>query len=136
MRGAQQERTVFTGFGPAVSKTAMKRMSEQMRSWRLHRRTTASERDLARWINPIVSGWMNYYAGSTGRSFIRCCGPHQRLPGALDEEEIQAAEDLQEGPRGLGPGHPPIPALLRAQAVGFPSSDGEVEKSPVTGDRR
>ncbi|MGV9386727.1 group II intron reverse transcriptase/maturase [Nonomuraea sp. NPDC003707] len=53
--------TVFTGFGPAVSKTAMKRMSEQVRSWRLHRRTTASEQDLARWINPIVSGWMNYY---------------------------------------------------------------------------
>ena len=32
-----------------------------MRSWRLHRRTTLSERDLARWINPVVAGWMNYY---------------------------------------------------------------------------
>jgi RNA-directed DNA polymerase len=52
---------VFTGFGPAVSKAALNRMSQQVRSWRLHRYTTFSERDLARWINPIVSGWMNYY---------------------------------------------------------------------------
>ncbi len=58
---------VFTGFGPAVSKTALKRMSHQVRSWRLHRRTTLTEQDLARWLNPIVSGWMNYY-GSFYRS--------------------------------------------------------------------
>ncbi|GAA1749141.1 hypothetical protein GCM10009834_02430 [Streptomonospora arabica] len=32
-----------------------------MWSWRLHRRTTLTEQDLARAINPIVSGWMNYY---------------------------------------------------------------------------
>jgi RNA-directed DNA polymerase len=53
--------TVFTGFGPAVSKAAMLRMSQQVRSWRLHRRTTLTGSDLARWVNPIVSGWMNYY---------------------------------------------------------------------------
>jgi group II intron reverse transcriptase/maturase len=53
--------TVFTGFGPAVSKAAMQKMSEVVRSWRLHRRTTLTEQDLARWLNPIVSGWMNYY---------------------------------------------------------------------------
>jgi len=52
---------VFTGFGPAVSKTALKKMSAQVRSWRLHRHVTFTEQDLARWINPIVSGWMNYY---------------------------------------------------------------------------
>jgi len=39
----------------------MKKMGEQVRSWRLHRHTTATEQDLARWVNPIVSGWMNYY---------------------------------------------------------------------------
>lgn len=52
---------VITGFGPAVSKTAMKKMGQEVRSWRLHRRTTSSGQDLARWINPIVAGWMNYY---------------------------------------------------------------------------
>ena len=52
---------VFTGFGPAVSKDALKKMSAEVRSWRLHTRTTLTERDLARWINPVVQGWMNYY---------------------------------------------------------------------------
>jgi hypothetical protein len=28
---------------------------------RIHRRTTLSLDDLARWLNPIVGGWMNYY---------------------------------------------------------------------------
>jgi RNA-directed DNA polymerase len=39
----------------------MQKMSNTVRSWRLHLRTVFSERDLARWLNPIVSGWMNYY---------------------------------------------------------------------------
>ena len=28
---------------------------------RIHRRTDLSLDDLARWLNPIVAGWMNYY---------------------------------------------------------------------------
>ena len=52
---------VFTGFGPAVSKDALKKMSAEVRSWRLHTRTTLTEKDLARWINPVIQGWMNYY---------------------------------------------------------------------------
>lgn len=36
-------------------------MGEQVWSWRLHRRTTLTEQDLARAIDPLVSGWMNYY---------------------------------------------------------------------------
>jgi RNA-directed DNA polymerase len=31
-----------------------------VRSWRLHTRTGLSEADLARRINPVVRGWMNY----------------------------------------------------------------------------
>ena len=52
---------MMTGFTPAISKDALNRVSAQVRSWRLHRRTALSEADLARWINPIVRGWMNYY---------------------------------------------------------------------------
>jgi group II intron reverse transcriptase/maturase len=52
---------MMTGFNPAISKDALNRISAQVRSWRLHRRTALSEADLARWINPIVRGWMNYY---------------------------------------------------------------------------
>jgi len=52
---------MFTGFNPAVSKDALKKMGAQVRAWGLHRRTGASEHDLARLINPVVRGWMQYY---------------------------------------------------------------------------
>jgi hypothetical protein len=54
-------RRPFRGFLPAVSKDAVKRMGREVRSWRLHLRTDLSEHDLARWINPIVRCWMQYY---------------------------------------------------------------------------
>lgn len=38
-----------------------------MRSWRLHNRTGRDFVDLARDINPIVRGWINYY-GAFNRS--------------------------------------------------------------------
>jgi RNA-directed DNA polymerase len=53
--------SMFTGFLPAVSKDALKRMSEEVRSWRVHLRTGTELEDLAAWINPIVRGWMTYY---------------------------------------------------------------------------
>lgn len=53
--------SMFTGFLPAVSKDALKRMSGEVRSWRIHLRTATELQDLAAWINPIVRGWMTYY---------------------------------------------------------------------------
>jgi group II intron reverse transcriptase/maturase len=61
-RGARSKSgKVFTGFLPAASKYAMKRMSTEVRGWRLHRRTGQTINDIARWLNPIVRGWMQYY---------------------------------------------------------------------------
>ncbi|WP_454561703.1 group II intron maturase-specific domain-containing protein [Mycobacterium haemophilum] len=51
----------FLAFLPAISKDALKKISEQVRSWRLHHRTGHTFADLARMINPVVRGWMNYY---------------------------------------------------------------------------
>jgi hypothetical protein len=53
--------SMFTGFLPAVSKDALKRMSEEVRSWRIHLRTATELQDLAAWINPVVREWMTYY---------------------------------------------------------------------------
>ena len=52
---------MFLSFCPAVSKDALKKMSATVRSWRLHHRTGSSEHDLARLVNPVVRGWMQYY---------------------------------------------------------------------------
>jgi Group II intron, maturase-specific domain len=51
----------FTSFLPAISKDALKKISAEVRSWRLHRRTGATEAEIARVINPKVRGWMAYY---------------------------------------------------------------------------
>jgi RNA-directed DNA polymerase len=39
----------------------LKKISDEVRSWRLHRRINSTFADLAKAINPIVAGWMNYY---------------------------------------------------------------------------
>jgi RNA-directed DNA polymerase len=52
---------MFLGFNPAISKDALNRLSAEVRSWRLHRRTGHTEAELARKINPVVRGWMAYY---------------------------------------------------------------------------
>ncbi|MCX4555522.1 group II intron reverse transcriptase/maturase [Streptomyces phaeochromogenes] len=48
-------------FRPAVSRDALKRLGEEVRSWRLHRRVNLTVEELAQRINPIVAGWMQYY---------------------------------------------------------------------------
>ena len=55
------EGKIFTSFLPAVSKDALKKMSAEVRSWRIHLRTGLTLKELARRLNPVVSGWMRYY---------------------------------------------------------------------------
>jgi RNA-directed DNA polymerase len=52
---------IFTSFLPAISKDALKRIGGEVRRWRLHMHGTYSLDEFARWINPIVAGWMHYY---------------------------------------------------------------------------
>jgi group II intron reverse transcriptase/maturase len=52
---------IFTSFLPAVSKDALKKMGAVIRSWRIHHHIGYTFVELARWINPIVRGWMQYY---------------------------------------------------------------------------
>ena len=52
---------LFASFQPAISNDARKRISAQIRRWRLHRRVRLSLAEIARRINPVVRGWMNYY---------------------------------------------------------------------------
>jgi group II intron reverse transcriptase/maturase len=61
-RGARSRAGVnFTGFGPAISKHALTKVSAQVRRWRLHVHTGHTLAELARTVNPIVRGWMQYY---------------------------------------------------------------------------
>jgi RNA-directed DNA polymerase len=51
----------FNSFLPAISKNALKKISAEVQSWRLYNRTGQDLIDVARYINPIVRGWMQYY---------------------------------------------------------------------------
>ena len=60
-RARNKQGRSFSAFLPAISKEALKRISTEVRSWRLHRRMGHTFAELARRINPIVRGWMQYY---------------------------------------------------------------------------
>jgi RNA-directed DNA polymerase len=51
----------FVNFTPAVSDDARKKISREIRSWHVGRRSDKTLMDLARMFNPIVYGWINYF---------------------------------------------------------------------------
>lgn len=51
----------FVRFLPGVSRKAANKIRQRIREWKIHRRTDLSLEDIARLINPIVNGWINYY---------------------------------------------------------------------------
>lgn len=58
---SERDKETFTAFGPAISKDALKKISGEVRRWRLARKTPQTLADIARQVNPIVRGWMQYY---------------------------------------------------------------------------
>jgi RNA-directed DNA polymerase len=51
----------FVSFCPAVADDAVTEIGRTIKRWRLHLRSGLTLTDLARAINPIVRGWINYY---------------------------------------------------------------------------
>jgi RNA-directed DNA polymerase len=52
---------LFVSFSPAMSNDAGKAIRQQIRRWRLNGRSDKTLLDLARSINAVVRGWINYY---------------------------------------------------------------------------
>jgi RNA-directed DNA polymerase len=61
--------SLFINFTPAVSKAALKSMRATTRKYDLRNRTDLSLKDIARWYNPKLQGWINYY-GRYSRSAL------------------------------------------------------------------
>jgi len=60
-RRARGRRGYFVAFLPAVSNDVAKEIRADIKRWRINVRSDLSLIDLARWVNPIVRGWINYY---------------------------------------------------------------------------
>jgi RNA-directed DNA polymerase len=52
---------VFTGFTPAMSAKAMKKIRDDVRALQLKRCVGMKVKDIAEWLNPKVIGWINYF---------------------------------------------------------------------------
>lgn len=61
--------SVFVNFTPAVSKDALHAMRATVRKHGVRNCTHLSLQDIARWYNPILQGWWNYY-GAYNRSAL------------------------------------------------------------------
>jgi group II intron reverse transcriptase/maturase len=55
-----KQKRSFTAFLPAMSRDKLTAKGREIRRWQIHRRTNVTLTDLAKAINPIVRGWMNY----------------------------------------------------------------------------
>ena len=51
----------LVGFIPAISNKAKCSIRQVIKRWRIHRRTNQRIEELAKWINPYLRGWVNYY---------------------------------------------------------------------------
>ena len=51
----------FTNWLPVVSKKAMKTMNERMKHMGIFRTSDSTLTDLAKKLNPVIRGWINYY---------------------------------------------------------------------------
>ncbi|MFF1650549.1 group II intron reverse transcriptase/maturase [Streptomyces sp. NPDC058240] len=51
----------FLSLEPGISREALTRIGREVRSWRLHRRADLTFNELARRVNPVIGGWINYY---------------------------------------------------------------------------
>lgn len=54
---------------PGASKKAMRRITKEIKSWRIHRGTADSEQKLASRYNAILRGWIEYYGKFWYRNF-------------------------------------------------------------------
>jgi hypothetical protein len=71
---------MFCGFNPAVSPSALKTMRSTIRDLNIRRQTQLSLADIARTLNPLVRGWIEYY----GRYAPSALSPMLRY-GAMQE---------------------------------------------------
>jgi len=56
-----QDNSMFCGFNPAVSSSALKTMRATIRDLNIRGQTQLSLADIARTLNPLLRGWIEYY---------------------------------------------------------------------------
>lgn len=60
-RCVDQDGNIHPNFLPAISQSALKEINRKIRSWHLQLQNDKTLEDLARMVNPMLRGWLNYY---------------------------------------------------------------------------
>lgn len=58
---------VFLNFSPAVSRTARTKIWETIREWNHHYWVQLTLEEIAKQVNPVIQGWINYYGRFNSR---------------------------------------------------------------------
>jgi group II intron reverse transcriptase/maturase len=74
-RAKNRKGKLFVGFIPAISNKAKKSICDTMRRWKMHRQTDKSLDELARVVNPVLRGWINYYGSYYKSALYRVFQP-------------------------------------------------------------
>ena len=69
----------FASFLPAISEAATQEIRDEIRRWKLPRRSDKSMGDLARMFNPKIRGWMQYYGRFYRSRLYRVFAPLDHL---------------------------------------------------------
>lgn len=93
-RAAENKNTkqVFTGFLPAISPKAEKSIMEKIRKLNVRNRSDLSLTQLAEWLNPMITGWMNYYGKYTKSALSKVL---QRINGTLTRWSMRKYQKLR-----------------------------------------
>lgn len=57
----KSDNSYFVSFNPAVSLVALKAMRRKIKELKVRSKTQYSLEDIAKWLNPILHGWIGYY---------------------------------------------------------------------------
>lgn len=126
----------FTSWLPAVSKKAMKSMNGKMRSWSILRVSSCTLTDIAKAINPIVKGWINYYGKfykSKLKDFMHTLNVKLAKWARRKYKSLRVSDN--KAMNWLYKVSQESPNLLAHWTIGSRPTNGNNNKSRMTGDR-
>src|SRR5664279_4523942 len=66
---------LFVAFTPAIRRSSANAIRQTIRGWRLHLWNNVALGDIAREVNPVVRGWINYYGHYRRSTLYRVLAP-------------------------------------------------------------
>ena len=87
-----KNRQTFTAFLPAISPKAEKSILEKVRALNIRNRSDLALSQIAKWINPLLRGWINYYGKYTRSALTNVL---QRINATLVKWSMRKYENIR-----------------------------------------